>query len=371
LAPDNINAGDGAPLGVGLIGCGAVAELYYAPAMQVLVQAGLIRVVTLVDPDPLRLACLGAKFLEARREEELHDRSFAEVDLAIVASPPRWHEEHVSRLLGLGIPVLCEKPMAGTLDEARRMVEAARDTGRLLSLGLFRRFFATSAMIKQLIEGRSFGAPIAVEWSEGGPFNWPAASPSFFTKSASSGGVFADMGTHILDLLIWWFGEPESLDYMDDSMGGLEANALAHFRFGGDVQVSLRLSRDTEIPNGTRVKFERGSVWFRGASADSLVVETNSSDWVVNGRLYKKTEQGLGCFGEMAPGYQKSFVAQLENFVAAVKGEQTLMVKAEEALRAHEWIERGYATRRLMEMPWFTVGETASARRLAEGPASV
>ena len=349
------------PLGVAIIGCGAVTEFYHGPALKALVGTGLVEVKVLVDPNPERLACVANQFESAKTANEIKADAFLEVDMAIVASPPRWHAENVLRLVGLGIHVLCEKPMARTPLEAKQMVRAAREARCLLSLGLFRRFFASSVFIKDLVDGQSLGVPLEVDWHEGGLFNWPAASPSFFTRNASSGGVFADMGTHVLDLLMWWFGDPDSIEYEDDAMGGLEANAHALITFAGGVRARVRLSRDTDIPNGTRIQFENGSVWIRGASADVVEINPDNSRWGVRGKLHQASQSKLGGVGSDAPGYHSAFVAQIENFVSAVLGEGTLRVQAEEAQKVSEWIDRGYATRRLMKMPWLSVDEATRA----------
>lgn len=195
---------------------------------------------------------------------------------------------------------------------------------------------------------------------EGGPFNWPAASASFFQKSSSPGGVFADIGVHVLDLLLFWFGEPIDFDYEDDAMGGLEANARLRLRFANGVTGSLRLSRDTSIPNGTNIRFERGSIWFQGASADAVVVRLDGSNHLVRGTLHELPagdaciEKGVGAASRT---YAQSFMEQIANFCRAIRGEEPLRVHGEQALHGMEWIERCYAARRIMSMPWLTAEE--------------
>jgi predicted dehydrogenase len=100
------------------------------------------------------------------------------------------------------------------------------------------------------------------EISEGGQFNWPAQSASFFQKSNSQGGVLADLGVHVLDLLIWWFGMPEKVGYEDDAMGGLEANCRLELEFAGGVSGTVRLSRDTQLsqPDNHRMRARLGAV---------------------------------------------------------------------------------------------------------------
>lgn len=355
------------PSRLALVGCGALSELYYAPALKGLTAVDSVEVAALVDPNPARLALLGTLFPEAQRLSAIEELAPGAVDFAIVASPQKFHAQQTVGLLSRGVHVLCEKPMAFSMTEARAMVSAARQAGRLLSVGLFRRFFPSSELIHQLVSGRALGAPVSFRWMEGGPFNWPAASPSFFQKSASSGGVLADLGVHILDLLLLWFGEPTDFDYEDDAMGGLEANARLRMRFASGLAGSLRLSRDAAIPNGTNIRFERGSIWFQGASADSVVVRLDGSNQVVRGKLHEAPASDAGfdsVVGAASRTYAQSFMEQIRNFSRAIRGEESLRVPGEQALRGMEWIERCYASRRVLSMPWLTAEEQEGVARL-------
>jgi len=356
------------PVKAALVGCGALAELYYAPALRGIQSAEPVRITTLVDPNAARRAVLSGFFPDARRLSAVDELNQGEADFAIVASPQKFHAAQTISLLGSGVHVLCEKPMAATVQEADAMVAASVEHRRLLSVGLFRRFFPTSRIVHELVAGGTLGRPVSFEWMEGGPFNWPAASPSFFQKSASPGGVFADIGTHVLDLLLWWFGEPESFDYEDDALGGIEANARLRLRFGSGVSGSLRLSRDTAIPNGTRIRFERGSIWFQGASADSVVVQLDGCSHVVRGALHSAPDQagGVGTgFGASASTYSQCFMEQILNLCRAIRGEEALVVPGTAAAKGMDLIERCYAARRTMSMPWLTPDELAGIERLA------
>lgn len=356
------------PLSAAVVGCGALAELYYAPALKGIQPVEPVRVTALVDPNQTRRTVLSRFFPEARGLASVDELKPGEADFAIVASPQKFHAAQTVALLRSGVHVLCEKPMASTVQEADAMVAAATENRRLLSVGLFRRFFPTSLMVRELVTGGALGKPVSFEWMEGGPFNWPAASPSFFQKSASPGGVFADVGTHVLDLLLWWFGEPESFDYEDDALGGIEANARVKLRFAHGVTGSLRLSRDTAIPNGARIRFERGSIWFQGASADSAVVQLDGCSHVVRGSLHQTPPANAGTgtgFGAQARTYSQSFMEQILNLCRAIRGEESLLVPGAEAARGMDLIGRCYASRRRMPMPWLTPEEQAGAARLA------
>jgi predicted dehydrogenase len=352
-------------LRVVLIGCGALAELYYAPALAALATPARLRVEAVIDPSPDRRRRLARSFAGARELEDLAELAPGSADLAIIASPPRVHAAQALLLARLGVHVLCEKPLATTLAEARAMVEAFATADRLLAVGLFRRFFPTSEWILQLVRGGALGAPRSFEWSEGGPFNWPAATPSFFQKSGSGGGVLADAGIHVLDLLAHWFGPPSDLAYEDDALGGLEANALLRLSFPSGFRGSVRLSRDTEIPNLTRLRFERGSVSFSGASARSLAVELDSCAQTLCGSLHESARLPGRLSGEASCSYQQAFMAQITDLARCIRENSVPRVAGPEALIGMELVERCYRERRPLSLPWLTDEELVGVRHLA------
>jgi len=350
------------------VGCGALAEMYYAPALIALRDHEGISVGGLVDPSAERLRKVAAFFPKALRFQALDDARPDDFDFAIVASPQRFHAPQSAKLLRQGLHVLCEKPMASTVAEAGQMVDAARESQRLLGVGLFRRFFPSTEFIKELVDFGALGKPVSFAWSEGGAFNWPAVAPSFFQKALSSGGVSVDLGIHILDLLLHWFGEVDESDYEDDAMGGLEANARLRLRFACGVKGTVRLSRDTNIPNHARIEFEHGSICLEGASADSVTIQLNGCSQAARASLHEKPYDdaviGPG-LGPAARTYCQSFMEQIRNFCRAIRGDELLRVPGEEAIAALELIERCYASRRLMCQPWLSDAEREGAHRLA------
>lgn len=356
-----------------IVGCGALSELHYSHAISALPVDERVKVAVLVDPDAEQLNKVGRLFPNAIQFSSLDEVDFSAFGAAIVASPQRFHAEQTLKLLRHGIHVLCEKPMASSLKEARAMVDAATQAERHLAVGMFRRFFPSTKVIKELVAGGALGKPVAFEWSEGGPFNWPAVSPSFFLKATSSGGVLADLGVHVLDLLLHWFGEVANIDYQDDAMGGLEANARLSLTFAQGVRGTVRLSRDTIIANGARIDFERGHVYFHGAGAASVVIQLKGCTDVLKGELHHAPQSGAGVsawagVGGPSASYAQSFMTQIQNFCRAVRGEEALRVPGGDALPGMALIEQCYANRSLMPMPWLC--EKKGARGTAHAYAS-
>jgi predicted dehydrogenase len=341
------------PVNMAIIGCGAITQLFYAPAISALNNLFPVRVTALVDPDSSRLSTLGETFNSASQFTRLDQLSFPSLDLAVVASPQRFHAEQVVTLLQKNVHVLCEKPLSSSLEEASVMIAAAEASQRILAVGLFRRFWPVTRYVHDLITGRDLGAPLRFHWAEGGVFNWPAATPSFFQKSTSTGGVFADLGAHVLDLLLHWFGSVAEFEYRDDAIGGLETNAAVNIRFDSGVTGHVRLSRDTPIPNTAWIEFERGTVSFQPGTVAEITLQLKHSDLSANASLLPSQT------------YAQCFAEQIRNVCCAIHGEENLCVPASEALPSMALIEQCYANRQLMALPWLSPAEWNNAQVLA------
>ena len=347
------------PQRIALVGCGAIAELYYAPALKEVCRFSNLEVTALCDPSVSRLNNLRQTFPSAQTFTDFDQLLATKPNLAIVASPPQFHASQTCQLLTIGTHVLCEKPMANTVAEAESMIIAAKDSSCVLAIGLFRRFFPALQTIRAIIGAGTLGRTKSFNFSEGGQFNWPAASGSFFQKKHSNGGVFLDLGVHVLDLVCWWFGKPSCFNYQDDAMGNLEANSHLSLTFEEGLTGLVRLSRDTKLVNQYLIEFERGSVTWSVGDSNHLDLRLDGLPFEFRSDLYQ--------LNSPAPTYHHSFVNQLLNFVAAARGKEALVVSGDEGLRSLELIEACYRSRNLLPMPWLGESELSMARELTVG----
>lgn len=329
-----------------LIGGGAISEMYYAPALRSLQRTGLCQLAGLVEPDAGRRAKLLGGFERATGCATLGEAlSSGNFDLGIVASPARFHAEQTVELLKKGVAVLCEKPMAATVSEAERMLQAQREAQRPLAIGLFRRFFPALQEIKHLIAADTFGKVLRVDVQEGGQFNWPAASASFFQKRSAHGGVFHDVGVHVLDILIWWLGEAVSFDYADDAMGSLEINARASLEFPAEVRGTVFLSRDWTTRNEWVIEFEKAMVTWKAGEANRLHIRSKGSDRILAGNFEQLD-------GTDSDSYRQSFSRQLLNAVECAATGREPFISGEEGIKSLRLIEACYGARTLIDQPW-------------------
>ena len=98
------------------------------------------------------------------------------------------------------------------------MIAAARKMGRVLAVGMIRRFFPSFAQLREWVVRGELGEIRSFSYREGKVFDWDVKSPAGFLPGGGAGLLF-DIGSHVIDLLIWLFGVPDVLSYADDALG--------------------------------------------------------------------------------------------------------------------------------------------------------
>ena len=330
------------PVRLGIVGCGAITREAHLP---VIVADPRVALTVLCDRDrgnavmTARAAGVDAAIVTDPAELA------GQVDAAIVAVPPRFHAPVAIELMRMGIDVLCEKPLAITVADGRRMAEVARETQRVLAVALMMRFFPHNRWLADLVEDGEIGSVQEVIVEDGAPLDWPMASNSYFDRAATGGGVLFDTGVHLLDRVLWLFGDIDDLAYEDDSFGGFETNARLTGRLaigGRPVPTRMEFSWSHRLPRGIRVVGERGTL--EASTADPRTLT-----------LHRRARRGpmamqIAC----APHWdgRSHYRAQLDDFIGAVRERCAPFVTAESALKALEVIESAYAMRTSMPQPW-------------------
>lgn len=356
-------------LSTALIGCGAVSQILYAPALVRLEREGLIDTVALVDPNLEQAANISKMLSTARQYQDVRD-VFADrsIDLAIIAAPHRFHAGLTIDCLKRGVPVLCEKPMAPTTAECDRMIQAADEAGSLLAVGHFRRFFPSTKMVQKILDAGLLGAVRSFRFLDGENYSWPAQSVSPFKRAEAGGGVLIDIGAHTIDLLLWWLGDAAEVVYQDDAMGGVESNCRMHLKMLSGADGFVQLSRDCPLPNRYFIECEKGWMTYRCDVIDRIEWGLYGSNYSLNTEIRMittPTRASTHKLGASVPGYYDCFADQLRNVVAAIHGIETLCVPGTEARKTVALIEKCYGSRKLLEMPWLDVIEVQHARELA------
>jgi predicted dehydrogenase len=335
----------GERLRIAIIGCGAITKLHHLPA--VLSHTG-IELVALVDADIRRAAAL-AHIHHAQCLTVADYRAvLSQVDAIIIALPNQLHASVILDALERGVDVLCEKPLATSSVDARACCELAVKKGRVLAVGMNRRFQPSSMILRSVLEEGILGNLHGYDCQYGAPYDWETASGFYFSKAQAGGGVLIDYGVHVLDSLVDWFGPVVRFRYQDDDWGsGIEANVLLdldhHGRYG-EIKGRVRLSRTYELANHLVV---------RGSACRAELPVSDTSVVLLHRRLAEREVSMTLRLPASNPGLPSdSFYHQLENFLRSIQGAELPVVDGWQALSTLELIEQCYAQRQRIPEPW-------------------
>ncbi|MFI6205266.1 Gfo/Idh/MocA family oxidoreductase [Streptomyces sp. NPDC051041] len=195
----------GTPLRVGLVGYGLAGSVFHAPLIAATDGLALDTVVT---SHPERQRQARAEHPDVRvaaTSDELFDRA-AELDLIVIASPNRTHVPLATTALRAGLPVVVDKPIAGTAAEARGLADLAEERGLLLSVFQNRRWDNDFLTLRGLLDAGALGDVWRFEsrferWRPQPKGGWRESG-----DPAEIGGLLYDLGSHVVDQALVLFG---------------------------------------------------------------------------------------------------------------------------------------------------------------------
>lgn len=191
-------------LKIGVIGAGSIVRFRHLPE----ITGNPYAVVGAVcDVVPARAEEMALKY-QCKAYTDYRDLiADKELDAVVVAATNTTHAEMTIAALEAGKDVLCEKPMATTLEDAQRMIDTANRTGRKLMIAQNQRLEAANKKAKEILQSgklgkvltfRSvFGHPGCEYWAIDAEKTW------FFKKSITGMGCLGDLAIHKLDLVRW------------------------------------------------------------------------------------------------------------------------------------------------------------------------
>jgi predicted dehydrogenase len=334
---------------IAVIGGGAVAEHVHLPALG---RSSTATATVLVEQVAERAARLASLFGIPRVATDYQD-ALEGVDAAIVGLPHQFHSSVTIDLLEAGIHVLVEKPMALSPGECDQMNAAAERASLVLAVGLLRRCAPSLRWVAHALESGALGRIETFDLREGAVFSWPVASLSTFTRQGGGGGgVLADAGSHVLDLVTWWFGDCRSLRYWDDAEGGVEADCLLELEMQNGACGRIELSRTRNLSNSCVISGELGTITV-GTKTDSTVTVMWPDGTAISSRASVN--------GGPAPtNLVDLFTPQLEQFVRAIRYGEQPVVSGVEARRSIALLTACYQQVQRWIHPWDVVCESVT-----------
>ena len=231
-----------APVGVGLVGYGAIGRDHAASISQV---AGL-RLSGVCDISAERRESASRDWdvpTHASAEAMLDDPT---VGLVVVGTPPVAHAESVLAALAAGKHVVCEKPFALHVDEVDRMIDAAAAHDRVLTVFQSRRWDPDYLAVRDVVRAGGIGELFYMESFIGG-YSHPC--DYWHSHEPISGGTIYDWGSHYFDWILQLFSDAVRT-----------VSAHAHKRVWHDVTNSDQVRVDLTFANGAEASFLQSDV---------------------------------------------------------------------------------------------------------------
>lgn len=239
---------------IGIIGCGKIAQVRHIPEYAAHPQAVLAGFFDRTYSRAQTLASRWGGRAYPTWEALLADPT---IDAVSICSANLAHAQQAIAALRAGKHVLCEKPMATTLEECQAMASAARESGKVLMIAQNQRLTPAHQKARALIQRGELGEVLSFRttFGHGGPESWsinPGNGTWFFDKRQAAMGVMADLGIHKTDLIQYLTGQQivevsakaATLDKRDADghLIRVEDNAICIYRLSGGALGTMTAS---------------------------------------------------------------------------------------------------------------------------------
>jgi predicted dehydrogenase len=178
------------------------------------------------------------------------------LDAVSICTPNFLHEPMAIAALNAGKHVLCEKPLAATLAQGERIAAAARASNHVFMIALSRRYREDSRQVKAMVDAGELGQIYHAHtgWLRR---RWnPSVRGWFLSKELSGGGPLIDLGVHMLDLALWFMGNPRAVSVS----GSVSQHFGTEIGGGTAVDVEDMASAFVRLENGGTILLE--SSWY-------------------------------------------------------------------------------------------------------------
>ncbi|HYK74304.1 MAG TPA: Gfo/Idh/MocA family oxidoreductase [Pseudoneobacillus sp.] len=269
----------------------------------------------------------------AERNETIAFSSFDEMlekakpDVIDICLPTYLHRDFVEKAAKAKKHIICEKPIARTLEQAREMIEITNREGVKLFIAQVLRFFPEFSKAKELVVNGAIGEVAMVRSMRGGIF--PEAWEDWYANYEKCGTLIVDMIIHDFDFMRWCFGEVERV--YAKSQWGRDLNRMDH------ALVSLRFKNGIIAhTEGTWAYPEGFMVELEIAGKDGII-HFNSDDIAPIKSSLRSSKAGIGGVAVPESPLEKNpYQIELEHFIDCIINDKQPIVTAEDAYKALE-----------------------------------
>jgi predicted dehydrogenase len=309
-------------LKLGLVGCGQIVQSVH---LNILTQLPNVELVALAEPDARRRQEAAERAPSAAVFADYHELlARPDVEAVVICLPNALHAEVAVAALQKDKHIYLEKPLALSLEEGQRVLNAWRRAGTVGMIGFNYRYNPLYQAVRQQLEAGSLGELVSAR----SVFSSPARTlPTWKQKRQSGGGVLLDLASHHIDLIRFFFGQEIREVFASVRSQKSESDtALLQLRLANDVLVQSFFSMCAVDEDRFEIYGQSGKL-----AVDryhSLEVELTSASARFArlkrlGRGVRSLRHGPGLLKKvLRPGSEPSYHAALAHFVAAAQGNQ-------------------------------------------------
>ena len=222
---------------IGVVGYGTGGRHFHTPFIEAAEGVTLAGVVT---RSPQRVQEVAEDWPGVPTYDSLGDLLAAGVDAVSISTPPSTRRELVLEAIAAGVHVIADKPFAPTADDAREMERAAAEAGVMLSVFHNRRWDADIRTLASVVEGGRLGTL----WRVFSRFDLDDPAT---LEAGPGGGLLRDIGSHVVDQMLWLLGPVRSvnahLDWVDLAEGRTDAGFTIDLLHTSGVRSYLESSK--------------------------------------------------------------------------------------------------------------------------------
>jgi len=310
---------------VGIVGAGSMGYAH-APAWKAAAPLGA-ELVGLVARHPDTANALAKQY--GLRVYDRYEDLLRDVDIVDICTPTNLHCEMTLKAAEAGKHVICEKPIALTLEDGRRMIHACDKAGVRLFIGLVVRFIAHYAAAQQAVAAGQIGKPGVIRLTRAG-YQPRKSLDNWFTDESRSGGMILDLMIHDYDYARWLAGNVRRV--FAKSVRAVQRDAPGDYAL-----VTLRFD------SGAIAHIEGGWAYpppffrtsFDIAGTEGLIAWSSDGSEPVNMHLMNPPQQSAAEVAvPVAMDETGPFALEIRHFYQSLTSSQPFSVTAEDALAA-------------------------------------
>ncbi|MGB2822691.1 MAG: Gfo/Idh/MocA family oxidoreductase [Phycisphaerae bacterium] len=319
-------------LRVGVIGCGAIGQRRHLPEY---VARDDVEVAGVCDIKFTRAKEAARKFGAAKAFKSYKDLLKLELDAVSVCTPNYLHAQQSVDALKARCHVLCEKPMAGSVKEARVMIATAKKVRRQLMIGQNQRLAPAHVRGKQIYQNGEVGRALgfSTSFAHPGPEGWSMDGEDgfFFKKRQAIIGALGDLGVHKIDLVRWFLEDEVAMAAamaatVEKQNCTVDDTAYGVFTMASGIigQMFAGWTLKAGEANGTTICCEKGVIKLFECPEFTVVVQKSDGEnmFIESGAIQTNVEGGQTSSGI------------IDAFVEALKAGRNVPIPGEEGARS-------------------------------------